>query len=107
MWLELQGIKRVTQRLGQKRIVLVQAFLLATGSCALIMDRQCRTSCSSCVMQSIWACVLMALVGFTLALNRERFPKLEIGFSVAMLTYPIVAIPGRTSASQGLPLSSP
>ena len=65
----------------------------------------CRTSCSSCVMQSIWACVLMALVGFILTLNKERFPKLEIGFSIAMLTYPIVAIPGRTSSPQGLPSS--
>ena len=51
------------------------------------------------VMQSVWACILMALVGFLLALNKERFPKLEMGFSIALLTYPIVAIPGKISCS--------
>jgi len=45
----------------------------------------------------VWACILMALVGFLLALNKERFPKLEMGFSIALLTYPIVAIPGKNS----------
>jgi len=49
------------------------------------------------VVQSVWACILMALVGFLLALNKERFPKLEMGFSIALLTYPIVAIPGKNS----------
>ena len=45
-------------------------------------------------MQSAWACILMALVGFMLALNKERFPKMGAAFSFALLTYPIVAIPG-------------
>lgn len=41
----------------------------------------------------------MALVGFGLVLNKERFPKLAYGLNIALLTFPIVAIPGRSSAS--------
>lgn len=47
--------------------------------------------------QSVWACILMGLVGFVLELNKERFKGLEYGFSVALLTVPIVAIPGAGS----------
>ena len=50
-------------------------------------------------VQSAWACVLMALVGFLLALNKERFPKMGVCFTFALLTYPIVAIPGDVSTS--------
>ena len=46
-------------------------------------------------VQSVWVCVLVSIVGFLLALNKERFPKLEVGFSIALLTYPIVTIPGK------------
>ncbi len=49
---------------------------------------------SAMAVQSVWACILMALVGFLLALNKERFPKMQSAFSFALLTYPIVAIPG-------------
>ena len=49
---------------------------------------------STMALQSAWACILMALVGFMLALNKERFPKMGLAFSFALLTYPIVAIPG-------------
>ena len=45
-------------------------------------------------MQSCWATFLMALVGFGLVLNKERFPKLAYGINIALLTFPIVAIPG-------------
>ena len=50
---------------------------------------------SALAVQSVWACVLMALVGFLLALNKERFPRMQSAFSFALLTYPIVAIPGQ------------
>ena len=50
-------------------------------------------------VQSVWVCVLVSLVGFLLALNKERFPKLDVGFSIALLTYPIVTIPGRPLCS--------
>ncbi|EIE25087.1 hypothetical protein COCSUDRAFT_65088 [Coccomyxa subellipsoidea C-169] len=46
------------------------------------------------VTMSVWLCVLMALVGFVLELNKERFRRLEYGYSVALLTFPLVAIPG-------------
>ena len=36
----------------------------------------------------------MALAGFFLALHKERFAKFGYGFNVALLTFPIVAIPG-------------
>lgn len=54
---------------------------------------------SALAVQSVWACVLMALVGFLLALNKERFPKLQSAFSFALLTYPIVAIPGQPNTA--------
>jgi hypothetical protein len=44
--------------------------------------------------QSAWQCTLVAAVTFFLALQKARFPKLEYGFSIALLTFPIVAIPG-------------
>lgn len=50
-------------------------------------------------VQSVWVCVLVSIVGFLLALNKERFPKLEVGFSIALLTYPIVTIPGKPPCS--------
>lgn len=52
-------------------------------------------NCVGCMgAQSVWLCVLMALVGFVLELNKERFRRLEYGYSVALLTFPLVAIPG-------------
>ncbi len=50
-------------------------------------------------MQSVWACALMGLVGFVLELNKERFRRLEYGYSVALITFPIVAIPGELPAT--------
>ena len=49
--------------------------------------------------QSVWLCVLMGLVGFVLELNKERFRRLEYGYSVALLTFPIVAIPGASPSA--------
>lgn len=54
--------------------------------------------CYPCPMQSCWATFLMALVGFGLVLNKERFPKLAYGINIALLTFPIVAIPGEACA---------
>lgn len=48
--------------------------------------------------QSSWATFLMALTGFGLALHKERWPRFAYGFNVAMLTFPIVAIPGARPA---------
>ncbi len=54
-----------------------------------------------CTAQSAWECLLVAVVTFGLALNKQRFPKLEYGFSIALLTFPIVAIPGEAPCMPG------
>ena len=63
----------------------------------MLMHRGVTFHPSVVAVQSVWACILMALVGFLLALNKERFPKMQSAFSFALLTYPIVAIPGTYS----------
>lgn len=55
-----------------------------------VLTASARHACA----QSLWATFLMALAGFFLALHKERFAKFGYGFNVALLTFPIVAIPG-------------
>lgn len=45
----------------------------------------------------------MALAGFALALHKERFARFGYGFTVALLTFPIVAIPGAHASTAGPP----